>query len=146
MTKSAQDGPRGIILLILSSKITIEHLRLVWAFSAELLLDYPKPLADGRSDSRIWNRTLRPDTKANSTFAFSPNARYYSQKAHSELAKRTIWVPETAKMLLSWNQPSLCYSSIYISPVIPSLEHDLCACWSIPEESMTDWQLYSQKK
>ena len=53
MTKSAQDGPRGIILLILSSKIAVEHLCLVWAFSAELLGDYPKPLADGRSDFRI---------------------------------------------------------------------------------------------
>ena len=97
MTKSGQDDPRGIILLILSFKIAVEHLRLVWAFSAELLLDYPKLLADGRSDSRIWNRTLRPDTKANSTFGFSSNARYYSQKVHSELAKRTIRVPKTAK-------------------------------------------------
>ena len=77
MMKSAQDGCRGFISLILCSKIVVEHLCLVWAFSAELLADYPKPLADGRSHSRIWNRTLRPDTKANSTFAFSPNARYY---------------------------------------------------------------------
>ena len=53
MMKSTQDGPRGFISLILSSKIAVEHLCLVWAFSAELLADYPKPLADGRSDSRI---------------------------------------------------------------------------------------------
>ena len=53
MTKSAQDGRRGFISLILSSKIAVKHLRIVWAFSAELLADYPKPLADGRSDSRI---------------------------------------------------------------------------------------------
>ena len=53
MTKSAQDDRRGFISLILSSKIAVKHLRIVWAFSAELLADYPKPLADGRSDSRI---------------------------------------------------------------------------------------------
>ena len=56
------------------------------------LLEHPKlfgVLADGRSNSRIWNRIFRPDTKANSTFAFSSNARYYSQKVDHGLAKRT---------------------------------------------------------